>query len=180
MYVPSLLRPLSPFLKYILLTRMILQNHRRICPQNPLHLRSLLRFKLGPSNWLPQPLSMVLPRLLCRHDHPPCHPRHSEVQSQVRGLMGRIYSPRPIPVYPWRHLDTTLSSIIPRRCGVIINLLCKLKSTSISLHGSFRWFSGHLKEKNFPWGLDKLPFIFIGVGGFSVCSFLSIPTNRAS
>lgn len=47
-----------------------------------------------------------------------------------------------------------------------------------SLHGGFRWFGGHLKEKSFPWGLDKLPFLFIRGGGFgfSVCSFLSIPT----
>lgn len=77
---------------------------------------------------------MVLSRLLCRHDHPPCHPRHSEVQNQVRSLMGRIYPPRSIPVYARRHLDTTPSNIIPRRWGVIISyfhnqdLLCLLGS----------------------------------------------------
>lgn len=80
----------SPFLKCILLTCLKFENLRRICPQNSLHLRPFLRSKLGSSNRLPQPFSVVLPRFLYRHDHPPCHPRHSEVQSQVRSLMGRV------------------------------------------------------------------------------------------
>ena len=72
--------------------------------------------------------------------------------------MGRIFPPCSIPVYPRRHLDATLSSIvIPRRWGVIISYFHN--QSLLCLDGGLRWFGGHLKEKDFfPRGLDIFSF----------------------
>jgi Delta24(24(1))-sterol reductase len=69
---------------------LLISRFRRICSQNPLHLRPVLRHILGCSDWSSFTIPMVLSCLLHSYDHSPYDKRCTEMPEEVRQGLGGV------------------------------------------------------------------------------------------